>query len=181
MQLPEWTPLLNRRPLLVRGAIIGAALLALCAALVARRAKTPAEQEIELVSRLGRLTRAVMAHDRRRIAPLLDNAFTDEAGRDKQHAIAILTAGGATPPIGYRPDREVYTLSPDRRSATIKSTVRIFSNEPKKTWRVTAADVTTITDWVLTDSGWLLYRMHRPIARPVHLRLPARTVKASAL
>jgi hypothetical protein len=144
------------------------ALMALGAALAGRRAKTPAEQEIELVSRLGRLTRAVMAHDGRRIAPLLDDAFTDAAGRDKQHALAALTARGAIPPIGYQPDREVYTLSPDRRSATIKNTVRIFSNAPK-TGRVTAADVTTITDWVLTPRGWLLYRMHRPIARAVHI------------
>jgi hypothetical protein len=176
MQLPEWTPLLKRRPLLIRGAIV-VALMALGAALAGRRAKTPAEQEIELVSRLGRLTRAVMAHDGRRIAPLLDDAFTDAAGRDKQHAIAALTASGAIPPIGYQPDREVYTLSPDRRSATIKNTVRIFSNAPK-TRQVTAADVTIITDWVLTDSGWLLYRMHRPITRPVHLRLPGRTARA---
>ena len=177
MQLPEWTPLLNRRPLLLRGAIVVVALIVLCAVLAGRPAKTPAEQEIELVSRLSRLSRAVMAHDGRRIAPLLDDAFTDQAGRDKPHAIAVLTAREAIPPIGYRPDREVYTLSPDRRSATIKNTVRIFSNAPK-TRRVTAVDVTTITDWVLTDRGWLLYRMHRPITRAVPLRLPGRTARA---
>jgi len=177
MQLPEWTALLNRRSLLIRGVIVGVALLALGAALAGRRPKTPAEQEIELVSRLGRLTRAVMARDGRKIAPLVDDAFTDGAGRDKQHAIAVLTASGAAPPIGYRPDREVYTLSPDRRSATIKNTVRIFSNEPK-TRRVTAADVTTITDWVLTGRGWLLYRMHRPITRAVRLGLPGPKARA---
>ena len=71
----------------------------------------------------------------------------------------------------------VYTLSPDRRSATIKNTVRIFSNEPK-TRRVTAADVTTITDWVLTGRGWLLYRMHRPITRAVRLGLPGPKARA---
>jgi hypothetical protein len=180
VQLPEQLLLLNRRPLLLRVAIVGAALLVLGAALAGRRAKTPAEQEIELVARLGRLTRAVRAHDGRRIAPLLDDAFTDAAGRDKPHALAVLTAAGAIPPIGYHPDREVYTLSPDRRSATIKNTVRIFANAPK-TRRVTAADVTTITDWVLTRRGWLLYRMHRPIAHAVPLRLPGRTARASTL
>ena len=80
MQLPEWTPLLNRRSLLIRGVIVGVALIALGAVLAGRRAQTPAEQEIELVSRLGRLTRAVMARDGRRIAPLLDDAFTDGPG-----------------------------------------------------------------------------------------------------
>lgn len=167
----------RRRPIPIRRAVIGIALLTFCVVLAARRPKTPAEQEIELVARLDRLSHAVLARNARGIAPLLDDSFTDAAGRDKPHAIAIWTAAKMTPAIGYRPDREVYMIAPDRRSATMKSTVRIFTNQPK-THQVTAADVTTITDWIYTGGRWFLVHMHRPVTHPLHLHVPEPRVKA---
>jgi hypothetical protein len=176
MQLPEQITVPNRRPILIRGAVVGVALITLFAVFAARRPKTPDELDTELVTRLARLSNAVMTHDERRIAPLLDDAFTDEDGRDKQHALAVLTDDRRIPAIGFRPDREVYTLSPDGHTATVKNTVRIFGNAPK-THRVVAADVTIITDWVLTGSGWLLHHTHHPITRAVRLWLPGQKVK----
>src|SRR5207249_2728559 len=83
-----------------------------------------AELEVEMVSRLQRLSAAVLARNPGAIAALLDDSFTDEEGRGKHDAIAALTAAGGTPPMGYRPDREVYSIAPGQRAITAKNTVR---------------------------------------------------------
>ena len=135
------------------------------------------ELEVELVSRLQQLSAAVLARNPGAIGTLLDDRFTDEKGRDKYGAIAALTTEGSTPPLGYRPDREVYTIAPGQRAVTAKNTVRIFSRNPK-THRVSAQDVTLTTDWVLTRDGWLLRHTHKPIRNAVPLEGGVKNARA---
>jgi hypothetical protein len=168
MQLPDRSRVLIRLPLLIPLAIAGVTVFTM-----ATGARQPAQRpaavlEVEMVSRLQRLSEAVLARNPGAIAALLDDSFTDENGRDKHGAITALTAAGSTPPLGYRPDREVYTVAPGRRALTAKNTVRIFTQEPR-THRVSAVDVTVTTDWVLTPNGWLLRHTHKPVRNTVQV------------
>jgi hypothetical protein len=177
MQLPDRTRVLIRLPLLIPIAIAGVTLFTMANGSRGPAARPQAELEVELVSHIQRLSAAVLARNPGAVASLLDDSFTDERGRDKYHAIAALTAKGSTPPLGYRPDREVYTLSHNQKAITAKNTVRIFTRNPR-TQRVSAEDVTLTTDWVLTPNGWLLRHTHKPIRTTVHVEGVMRNARA---
>src|SRR5205085_2346576 len=126
MQLPDRSRVLIRLPLLIPLAIAAVTLFTMATGARQPAQRPAAELEVEMVSRLQRLSAAVLARNPGAIAALLDDSFTDENGRDKYGAITALTAAGSTPPLGYRPDREVYTIAPGQRALTAKNTVRIF-------------------------------------------------------
>jgi hypothetical protein len=168
MQRSDRTRVLIRFPLLIPLAIAAITAYTMATGTRVPAQRPAAELEVEMVSRLQRLSEAVLARNPGAIATLLDDSFTDELGRDKRAALTALTAPGSTPPLGYRPDREVYSVAPGRRSLTAKNTVRIFSQNAR-THRVSAVDVTVTTDWVLTPSGWLLRHTHKPVRTAVQV------------
>ena len=179
MPLLDRTRVLIRLPLLIPLAIAGVTLFTMATGARQPASRPAAELEMEMVARLQRLSEAVMSRNPGAIAALLDDSFTDEKGRDKYGAIAALTAKGSTPPLGYRPDREVYTIAPGQRSLTAKNTVRIFSRN-HRTHGVSAVDVTLITDWALTPNGWLLRHTHKPIRTAVQVEGVMKNARAGS-
>jgi len=179
MQSPEPSRFLIRLPLLIPLAIAAVTVFTIATGARQPAQRPEAELEVELVSRLQRLSHAVLARNPGAIAALMDDSFTDERGRDKYHAIEALTAEGAAPPLGYRPDREVFRVAPGQHATTVKNTVRIFSQNPR-THGVSAVDVTVTTDWVLTRNGWLLRHTHKPVRKAVQVEGVLKNARAGA-
>jgi hypothetical protein len=177
MQLPDRSRVLIRLPLLIPLAIAGVTIFTMATGARQPARRPEAELEVELVARMQRLSGAVLARNPGAIAALLDDSFTDERGRDKDRAIAALTAKGAAPPLGYRPDREVFRVSSGQHAVTAKNTVRIFSQNPR-THGVSATDVTLTTDWVLTPNGWLLRHTHKPVRTQVQVEHLVKNARA---